>query len=167
MNTDYRNDMDGPALEDRRRPVLHPHGCGLLVNRCLGSDRFLEGDSLRHIGGMLVPQMTIGSHGQRAAVFMSQPPGDRRNVNARFDTSRGKEVTQIVVSNPRHSDDLGRPVHGLLAFTNAHDRYIIRFIGPLLAKAFHEAQAYQGSWELPALHLPPGPSARFPHRPAQ
>ena len=93
-----------------------------------GRDRFLERDPLCHFGGMLIAQMTVGAHGQRATVLVAQPARDRRNVHTGLDTARGKQVPQVMVGDPRHANSCGCTVYGLLAFTNAHDRRIIRLI---------------------------------------
>ena len=41
-----------------------------------------EIDELGHAGGMLVAEMAIDFHCQRAAVLMAEPAGDGGNVNA-------------------------------------------------------------------------------------
>ncbi len=103
-----------------------------------GGHRLLEGDALRHLGGMMIAQMPIGAHRQRAAIPVPQPARNRRNVHAGFDATCCEKVTQIVVGDPLHLDDLGCPVHGLLTFTDAHDECVVRVVRSLLEEAFQE-----------------------------
>jgi len=46
---------------------------------------------------MLVAQVAVGFHPQRAAVLMAEPPGDCRNVHASFNAARGEQMAQIVM----------------------------------------------------------------------
>jgi len=49
-----------------------------------------EIDELRHAGGMLVAEMAVNFHGQRAAVFVAEPAGYGRNVNAALNAAGGE-----------------------------------------------------------------------------
>ena len=49
-----------------------------------------ESDTLRHSLTMLAPQMTINTHGQRAAVTVSKPFAHGWNINARLNAKRGE-----------------------------------------------------------------------------
>jgi len=40
--------------------------------------------------------MPVGLHGERTAVLVAQPPGDRWNVNARLNAPRGEHVPQVI-----------------------------------------------------------------------
>ena len=44
--------------------------------------------TLRLSDAVLAAQVAIGFHSQRAAVFVSKPPGNGRNVHAAFDAAR-------------------------------------------------------------------------------
>ena len=111
---------------------------------------------------MLVPQMAISAHRQCAAVLVSQPTRHCWNVHARLDAARGKQVAQIMMGNPRHPDDSGRSVHCLLAFTNTHDRCVIRFIRSIFAKSFQEFTHVWDHGNFPHLasHTPLEPGSR-------
>ena len=49
-----------------------------------------EIDELRHAGGMLVAEMAVNFHCQRAAVLVAEPSRDGRNVNAALNATRGE-----------------------------------------------------------------------------
>ena len=49
-----------------------------------------EIDELRHAGGMLVAEVAVNFHRQRAAVFVAEPSGDGRNVNAALNAAGGE-----------------------------------------------------------------------------
>ena len=46
---------------------------------------------------MLIAQMTINFHGQRAAVFMTEPAAHCGNINTRLDAKCRKKMPQIVM----------------------------------------------------------------------
>ena len=46
---------------------------------------------------MLVAEMAVNLHRQRAAVLVSKPPGDGGNVNAALNAAGGKQMPQIVM----------------------------------------------------------------------
>lgn len=46
---------------------------------------------------MHLPEVSIDSHRERAAVFVAEPTADCGNIDARFDTRCGEEVSEIVV----------------------------------------------------------------------
>ena len=56
-----------------------------------------ERDALRLRNAVFTPQVAIGFHRQRAAVFVSKPAGNSRNVHAAFDAARCEQVPQIVM----------------------------------------------------------------------
>lgn len=66
---------------------------------------------------MLIPKVTVGLHGQRAAVSMAKPPRHGWDVDPAFDCDGREEMAQIVMSDPRHADELGCPVDRLLALS--------------------------------------------------
>ncbi len=96
---------------------------GLLLSH---PSRRNERHSLRHIHAVLVAQVAIHAHGQRATVFVSQPSAHRRNVHAAFNVACRGQMTQIVVRYSRHAHHFHRPVHCLLAFAHPHDRRFSR-----------------------------------------
>ena len=49
-----------------------------------------EIDELGHAGGMLVAEMAVNFHGQRAAVLVAKPAGDGGNVNAALNAPGGE-----------------------------------------------------------------------------
>ena len=53
---------------------------------------------------MFVAQMSVGFHGQRPAVLVTQPARNSRNVHAGFNTAGGKQMAEIMVSQPRNAD---------------------------------------------------------------
>lgn len=63
--------------------------------------------------------MTVGLHGQSAAVLMAKPPGNGRDIDTTFDTDCRKKVPQVVMGDPRHAD-YGSGAVPLLAKEAAH-----------------------------------------------
>ena len=55
---------------------------------------------------------------QGAAVFVSEPARDDRNVHARFDAASGEEISQIVMGDPGCADFVTRAIDGLLTFAD-------------------------------------------------
>ncbi len=161
----------GAEVPSRKRRVratsLRFHRKRVLRRGRLGGNCFHEGDPLGHLGGMLIAQMAVGSHGQRAAVPVSQPARHGWNIYAGLNTARGEQVTQIMMGDSLHAHDFGCPVHCLLAFTNSHDGRISRVIRDGPCGGVPRGQACPVSWELPALHPPAGLSARWSDRRAR
>lgn len=58
----------------------------------------------RHLLALFVSQVSVGLHGQGAAVFAPQPAGYTREVNAGFNTAGGEQVAEVVVRY------LGKPI---------------------------------------------------------
>ena len=48
---------------------------------------------------MLLSQVAINFHGERSAVAVPQPAGDRWNIHASLDTAGGEQVAQVVVGD--------------------------------------------------------------------
>ena len=65
-----------------------------------------EAYALRLRDAVLAPQVAVGFHCQRAAVFVSEPAGDGRNVHAAFDAARCEQVPQIVMRDAIRADFL-------------------------------------------------------------
>src|SRR5260370_28482309 len=78
-----------------------------------------EADLLRLGNTVLPPQVSVGFHCQRAPLFVSKPAGNSRNVRARFDAPRCKQVPQIVMRDALCPDLFARTIKRLLAFANA------------------------------------------------
>ena len=66
--------------------------------------------------------MTVSLHGESAPVLVTEPTRHCRNIDARFNAARRKQMSQIMVRDSLHADDAGRPVHRLLAFEHFHNR---------------------------------------------
>ena len=47
---------------------------------------------------MLVAEVAVNFHGQRAAVLVAEPAGDGGNVNAALNAAGGEQMAQIVRS---------------------------------------------------------------------
>src|SRR5262249_18996561 len=78
-----------------------------------------EGHTLRLCDAMFTSQMAVGFHCQSTAVFVPKPAGNGRNIDARFNAPRGKQMSEIVVRNSMRSDFFARTIKRLLAFTHA------------------------------------------------
>ena len=48
---------------------------------------------------MLVPQVAVSPHRQRPAVLVTEPARNRWDVHAGFDTPRGEQMPQVMVSD--------------------------------------------------------------------
>ena len=59
---------------------------------------------------MLIAQMAVGFHAQRAAVLMSEPARNRWNVHAGLNAACSEQVPQIVVGNAFHTGQFCRAV---------------------------------------------------------
>src|SRR4030095_6118146 len=111
------------SLNGQCTPNLNSSRCllGGFLRRFHDSRRWrIESHLLRHRSRVLIAQMTIDLHGQRAAIFVSKPTADCWNVNARLNASRSKEMTQVVMSDALHPDNIGRAVHRPLTLLHAH-----------------------------------------------
>ncbi len=71
---------------------------------------------------MILTQVSVRFHAQRAAVFVPQPPRDGRNIHATLDANRRKKMAQIVMRDSLHPDLRRRVRHAVLTFENAHYR---------------------------------------------
>ena len=80
---------------------------------------------------VILTQVAVCFHAQRAAVFVPEPPRYSRNVHATLDANRRKKMTEIVMSNAFHPDFRRRMRHAILAFEDAHYGCSRRFIRPL------------------------------------
>ena len=49
---------------------------------------------------MLVTQVAVRLHRQRTAVFVAEPPADRRDIHTALNAARGEEVAKVVVADP-------------------------------------------------------------------
>jgi len=87
---------------------------------------------------MLIPQMAIDPHCQRAAVFVAKPSAHRRNVHARFDAARGKEVPEVVVGDAGHPNGFGCPRHGRQTLLDLHYWTVRRFFRAFTSQPFEQ-----------------------------
>ena len=78
-----------------------------------------ERDALRLCDAVLAPEVAVGFHCQRAAVFVSEPPGNGRNVHTTFNAARCKQVPQIVMCDAICADLFARAIKRLLTFADA------------------------------------------------
>jgi hypothetical protein len=62
-------------------------GVGKLDNVRIG---WREIDEFGHVGGVLVAEVAVNFHRQCAAVFVAEPSGDGRNVNAALNAAGGE-----------------------------------------------------------------------------
>ena len=75
--------------------------------------------ALRLGDAVLASQMPVSFHCQRAAVLVSKPAGDGRNVHAAFDAARSEQVPQVVMCDAIRADLFARAIKRLLAFANS------------------------------------------------
>src|SRR6266513_1991873 len=75
--------------------------------------------TLRLRDAMLAPQMTVRFHCQRAAVLVSKPPGNGRNIHAAFNAARGEQVPQVVMSDAICSDLFACTIKCFLTFAHS------------------------------------------------
>jgi hypothetical protein len=88
-----------------------------------------ECHALRLRNAVLAPQMAVGFHCQRAAILVSKPARDSRNIDTAFDAARGEQVPQIVMRNAICADFFARSIKRLLAFADAEYFRIQRLAG--------------------------------------
>ena len=91
-----------------------------------------------HARRMLISQVSINFHCQRAAVFVTQPTRYGRNVHAAFDAPRGKQVAQIVVSQMSYARFLFRAHHCQFTLHHPHNTSCRRFVRALLPQFFQK-----------------------------
>ena len=60
----------------------------------------LKCNLLRFVGAVFVSQMAVSFHAQRAAVLVSKPARNGRNVHSVFDAAGGKQMALVVVREP-------------------------------------------------------------------
>lgn len=77
---------------------------------------------------MVLAQVSVCFHAQRAAVFMSKPARDSGNVHTALDADRREEMAEVVMRNTFHPDLRRRVRHAVLAFGNMHHGCVRRFI---------------------------------------
>jgi hypothetical protein len=92
------------------------------------SSRHAEAHPLGLREAVVLAQVSVHFHAQRAAVFVPEPPRHGRNVHAAFDADRREKTAQIVVGNPFHSNLRCCMSHAVLAFKDGHDGCVRRFI---------------------------------------
>ena len=78
-----------------------------------------EGHALRLCDAVLAAQVPVGFHCQRAAVLVSKPARNGRNVHAAFDAARCEQMPQIVMRDAIRADFFARAIKRLLAFADA------------------------------------------------
>ena len=69
---------------------------------------------------MLVAEMAVNFHGQRAAVFVAEPSGDGRDVNAALNAAGGEQMAQIVMGQMSDTGFFFRRFHRQLGLRYAH-----------------------------------------------
>ena len=96
---------------------------------------WIENVSERHFQGfplaMLIAQMTVGFHAQRAAVLVPKPAGDRWNVNASLNAACCEQMAQVMMCDAFYVGQFRGPVDGFLTLEYLHHRPVGRFFGPL------------------------------------
>jgi hypothetical protein len=93
------------STKDLERMILWP-GTWLSATvrvRETSSSRHAEAHPLGLREAVVLAQVSVHFHAQRAAVFVPEPPRHGRNVHAAFDADRREKTAQIVVGNPFHS----------------------------------------------------------------
>ena len=101
-----------------------------------------EIDELGHAGGMLVAEMAIDFHGQRATVFVAEPAGDGRDVNAALNATGGEQMAQIVMGQMSDAGLFLRRFHRQFRLRHAHHADICQFIGTLLSASGQGVRAF-------------------------
>ena len=76
---------------------------------------------------MLIAQMTVSFHAQRAAVLVPKPSGDGWNVNTSLNAACCKQMAQVVMRDAFYAGKLRGAVNGFLAFEYLHHRLVRRF----------------------------------------
>ena len=76
---------------------------------------------LGHFLAVLVAKVAVHLHRQRPAVFVAKPAADSWDVHPRFDAAGGKEVAQIVVSDPWDAQLPASAREGLIAVRDFED----------------------------------------------
>src|SRR5258708_1977376 len=84
------------------------------------SFRRLEFHFLCHRLAVFVAQMPVSAHRQSSAVFVPQPPGNRRNIHARFDAPSGKQMPQVVMCELGDPNDRAGFGQSVIALSNLH-----------------------------------------------
>ena len=74
--------------------------------------------ALRLCNAVLAPQMPVRFHCQRAAVFVSEPARNGRNIHAAFDAARREQMPQVVMRDAIRADFFARSIKRLLAFAD-------------------------------------------------
>ena len=98
------------------------------------SDRDPESDTLRLGEAVILAQMPVRFHAQRAAILMTKPTRDRRNIHSALDANGREEMPEVVMSYAPHADLRSRVRHAVLAFEDAHDARVRRFGGTFLSE---------------------------------
>src|SRR5437773_834622 len=115
---------------------------------------------------MFTAKVAVGLHCQRTAVLMTQPAGNGRNVHARFDAARRKQLPQVVMNDAMGADFLSCPIERLLTFADLEHFGIRWFVGRAHSAVVQTASEHLESWESGAsLPRPLFPSPR--HRAPQ
>ena len=98
----------------------------------------LETHQLRHARRMLIPQMPINFHRQSAAVLVSKPARNGRNVHAAFNAACRKQMAQIVVGQMSNANFLFRAFHCQFAFGHARNASGRRFVRAFSTQFFQK-----------------------------
>ena len=64
---------------------------------------------------MVLTQVSVRFHAQRAAIFVPEPARNSGNIYAALDANRRKKMAKIVMRNAFHSDFRRRMRHTVLA----------------------------------------------------
>jgi hypothetical protein len=98
---------DGAEYKWTRAKNLELEGAGgVCSKRCVvppSGPLKLKADLGRHRPAMLVVEMAVGSHCQNAAIAMSKPAANRRNIDAALDAPGCVQMAQIMTGKPMHA----------------------------------------------------------------
>jgi|GEM_PF-1925585 len=87
--------------------------------------------------------MSVRFHRERSAVLVSEPAADCWDVHARFNTGRGEEVSEIVMSELRKAQSPASRLKTFLGVSDLHNRVFRHRLGFLL-ELFQETSECTG-----------------------
>src|SRR5665213_4582856 len=89
--------------------------------------------------------MPIGFHCERAAVFVTEPAENRRDVNAKFNAAGREQMPQVVVGETNNSQLFASRIYRALTFVNTHDKGGREF-GSLIFHSFQQTAHVGNHW---------------------
>src|SRR5947207_2847139 len=95
---------------------------------------------------MLVAQVAVNPHRERAPIAVAQPTRNSRDVHARFNAPRREQMPQIMVRDSWDAEQSASSRHGLLTFANAANG-VFRGM-PLVCEAFQQRPHIGNDWNV-------------------